>query len=79
MVTSTPAWEGGMAASNAQPAAAQPTAFDGQADISARLERLPITKKVFWARNIIGAAIFLDGYTVVAIAPPPNPSCLREE
>ena len=74
MVTSTPAWGGGTAASNAQPAA-----FDGQADISARLERLPTTGKVFWARNIIGAALFLDGYTVVAIAPPPNPSCLREE
>lgn len=68
MVTSTPAWEGGMAASNAQPAAAHPAAFDGQADISARLERLPITKKVFWARNIIGAATFFDGYTVIAIA-----------
>lgn len=39
-----------------------------QANISARLERLPITKQVFWARNIIGAATFFDGYTVIAIA-----------
>ncbi|MGK9166690.1 MFS transporter [Inquilinus limosus] len=44
------------------------TALDGQADISARLERLPITKRVFWTRNIIGAATFFDGYTVIAIA-----------
>lgn len=39
-----------------------------QANISARLERLPITRQVFWARNIIGAATFFDGYTVIAIA-----------
>ncbi|WP_295475158.1 MFS transporter [uncultured Pseudomonas sp.] len=39
-----------------------------QARISARLERLPITRQVFWARNIIGAATFFDGYTVIAIA-----------
>ncbi len=44
------------------------TGFDGQADISARLERLPITRQVFWTRNIIGAATFFDGYTVIAIA-----------
>lgn len=41
---------------------------DPQADISARLERLPITRRVFWTRNIIGAATFFDGYTVIAIA-----------
>lgn len=40
----------------------------GQANISARLERLPITRRVFWARNVIGAATFFDGYTVIAIA-----------
>ena len=44
------------------------TTFDPQADISGRLERLPITPKVFWTRNIIGAATFFDGYTVIAIA-----------
>ncbi|QCG89641.1 MFS transporter [Azospirillum sp. TSH100] len=36
--------------------------------MSARLERLPITRRVFWTRNIIGAATFFDGYTVIAIA-----------
>lgn len=41
---------------------------DPQADISSRLERLPITPRVFWTRNIIGAATFFDGYTVIAIA-----------
>ncbi|MGO7016029.1 MFS transporter [Rhizobium leguminosarum] len=43
-------------------------AADRQAEISARLERLPITREVFWARNIVGAATFFDGYTVIAIA-----------
>jgi putative MFS transporter len=42
--------------------------IDAQADISARIERLPITRQVFWTRNIIGAATFFDGYTVIAIA-----------
>ncbi|MFS2176063.1 MFS transporter [Rhizobium pisi] len=41
---------------------------DPQGEISARLERLPITREVFWARNIVGAATFFDGYTVIAIA-----------
>jgi putative MFS transporter len=41
---------------------------DPQADISARIERLPITRPVFWLRNIVGAATFFDGYTVLAIA-----------
>ncbi|MBR0713173.1 MFS transporter [Bradyrhizobium liaoningense] len=41
---------------------------DGKADISARIERLPITRPVFWTRNVIGAATFFDGYTVIAIA-----------
>ena len=38
------------------------------ATIAARLERLPVTKQVLWTRNIIGAATFFDGYTVIAIA-----------
>ena len=42
--------------------------IDPQADISSRLERLPVTRVVFWARNIVGAATFFDGYTVIAIA-----------
>jgi putative MFS transporter len=45
-----------------------PDTFKAQAAISARLERLPITREVFWSRNIIGAATFFDGYTVLAIA-----------
>ena len=52
----------------AAPQARAGTPFDGQAEISARLERLPITRRVFWTRNIIGAATFFDGYTVIAIA-----------
>lgn len=40
----------------------------GQADISARIERLPITRPVFWIRNLIGVATFFDGYTVIAIS-----------
>ncbi|QPB22601.1 MFS transporter [Rhizobium sp. 007] len=46
----------------------QARSFDPQAEISARLERLPVTREVFWARNIVGAATFFDGYTVIAIA-----------
>lgn len=48
--------------------ASTPNTFEAQAAISARLERLPITREVFWSRNIIGAATFFDGYTVLAIA-----------
>jgi putative MFS transporter len=39
-----------------------------QPDIGARIERLPITRPVFWIRNITGAATFFDGYTVIAIS-----------
>jgi putative MFS transporter len=42
--------------------------IDYQPDIGARLERLPITRPVFWIRNITGAATFFDGYTVIAIS-----------
>ncbi len=45
-----------------------PANLQRQVEISARLERLPITRRVFWTRNIIGAATFFDGYTVLAIA-----------
>ena len=37
-------------------------------DISARIERLPITRKLSGIRLIIGAATFFDAYTVLAIA-----------
>ncbi|WP_198380445.1 hypothetical protein [Roseomonas sp. KE2513] len=50
--------------------------FGGTVDIAPRIERLPITSHVFWTLNIIGAATFLDGYTVPArrLAPSPQPS-----
>jgi putative MFS transporter len=48
--------------------AGAPGTFEAQARISARLERLPVTRQIFWLRNIIGAATFFDGYTVLAIA-----------
>jgi putative MFS transporter len=37
-------------------------------DISARIKRLPITRKLSSIRVIIGAATFFDAYTVLAIA-----------
>ena len=43
-------------------------ATERKALVSARLERLPVTRQVLWTRNIIGAATFFDGYTVIAIA-----------
>jgi len=48
--------------------AGAPGTFEAQAKIGARLERLPITRQIFWLRNIIGAATFFDGYTILAIA-----------
>jgi MFS transporter, putative metabolite:H+ symporter len=56
MLMQTPAFDGA------------PSSFEVQAKISARLERLPVTRQIFWLRNIIGAATFFDGYTVLAIA-----------
>jgi putative MFS transporter len=58
---------------HAQDFASAPVAQQAQttvdsATISARLERLPITRRIFWTRNIIGAATFFDGYTVICIA-----------
>ncbi|MGW1420172.1 MFS transporter [Bradyrhizobium manausense] len=44
------------------------TQLDGRQEIGARIERLPVTRPVFWTRNVIGAATFFDGYTVIAIA-----------
>ncbi|UYB52969.1 MFS transporter [Xanthomonas sp. AM6] len=54
-------------ATNAATARSLPPA-EAQAEIGARLERLPVTRQVWWARNIVGAATFFDGYTVIAIA-----------
>jgi putative MFS transporter len=50
------------------PCAVTSGGVDRQSDISARIERLPITRPVFWIRNITGAATFFDGYTVIAIS-----------
>lgn len=41
---------------------------DDGALLIARLERLPITSPVLWARGIVGMATFFDGYTTLAIA-----------
>lgn len=38
------------------------------AKIIARLERLPITRRLTWIRVIIGSATFFDAYTVIVIA-----------
>ncbi|UYC12887.1 MFS transporter [Xanthomonas sp. CFBP 8445] len=56
------------AATSTTTSARAPSIAEAQAEIGARLERLPITRKVWWARNIVGAATFFDGYTVIAIA-----------
>lgn len=34
----------------------------------ARLERLPVTRPVLWARGCVGMATFFDGYTTIALA-----------
>ncbi|EKM98565.1 MFS transporter [Acidocella sp. MX-AZ02] len=34
----------------------------------ARLERLPVSRPLLWARGIVGMATFFDGYTTLAIA-----------
>ncbi|NYD91235.1 MFS transporter [Sphingomonas melonis] len=38
------------------------------AELIARLERLPITRPVLWARGCVGMATFFDGYTTIALA-----------
>jgi putative MFS transporter len=49
-----------------QPAA--PGALHSAESISARLERLPVTRRLSMIRLVIGAATFFDAYTVLAIA-----------
>jgi len=57
---------GPAAALNPSPAKA---ATSGEsADLIARLERLPVTRPVLWARGCVGMATFFDGYTTLAIA-----------
>jgi putative MFS transporter len=42
--------------------------MDDGSRLIARLERLPVTKPVMWARGCVGMATFFDGYTTIAIA-----------
>ncbi|TWB29860.1 MFS transporter [Nitrospirillum bahiense] len=44
------------------------TSMTEGARLIARLERLPVTKPVMWARGCVGMATFFDGYTTIAIA-----------
>jgi putative MFS transporter len=47
---------------------AAPLASHSAESISARLERLPVTRRLSTIRLVIGAATFFDAYTVLAIA-----------
>lgn len=38
------------------------------AEVVARLERIPVTRRLLWIRVIIGSATFFDAYTVLVIA-----------
>jgi len=48
--------------------AATPFHVAGNAEVVARLERLPVTARLMLLRVIVGVATFFDGYTVLAIA-----------
>ena len=45
----------------------EPTAV-ANAQLVARLERIPVTRRLTWIRIIIGSATFFDAYTVLVIA-----------
>jgi putative MFS transporter len=47
--------------------AGDPTAV-ANAQLIARLERIPVTRRLLWIRIIIGSATFFDAYTVLVIA-----------
>jgi putative MFS transporter len=49
-------------------AAATPFHAAGNAQLVARLERLPVTPRLMLLRVIVGIATFFDAYTVLAIA-----------
>jgi putative MFS transporter len=49
-------------------AAATPSHAVGNAELIARLERLPVTPRLMLLRVIVGIATFFDAYTVLAIA-----------
>ena len=42
--------------------------IENQANIIARLERMPVTAKLQFIRIVIGIATFFDAYTVLVIA-----------
>ena len=47
---------------------AMPLHAAGNAQLVARLERLPVTRRLLLLRVIVGIATFFDAYTVLAIA-----------
>src|SRR5215470_20279550 len=49
-------------------AAATPMTAAANAELVARLERLPVTRRLMLLRVIVGIATFFDAYTVLAIA-----------
>src|SRR5215470_12823887 len=49
-------------------AAATPMTAAANAELVARLERLPVTPRLMLLRVIVGIATFFDAYTVLAIA-----------
>ena len=49
-------------------ATATPIHVTGNAEVVARLERLPVTSRLMLLRVIVGVATFFDAYTVLAIA-----------
>jgi putative MFS transporter len=49
-------------------ATATPFQAGGNAEVVARLERLPVTSRLMLLRVIVGVATFFDAYTVLAIA-----------
>jgi MFS transporter, putative metabolite:H+ symporter len=59
-----------LAADGALPRAADATPYDAAANaqIVARLERLPVTPRLMLLRVVVGIATFFDAYTVLAIA-----------
>lgn len=46
----------------------EPTHAAANAQLVARLERIPVTRRLLWIRIIIGSATFFDAYTVLVIA-----------
>jgi putative MFS transporter len=50
------------------PATAAPIDAAGNAELVARIERLPVTRRLLLLRVIVGIATFFDAYTVLAIA-----------